>query len=46
MVARGKIPPLDLMLRDVCGYYESFLEELYKLVAIMKVPGRKAKSYD
>lgn len=46
MVARGKIRVIEMGTKDVWEYYENFLEELFKMVAIMKVPGRKAKSYE
>lgn len=46
MVARGKIRPAELSTKDIWDYWEPFLEELYKLVTIMKVPGKKAKSYE
>ena len=46
MVARGKIRPVELSTKDIWDYWEPFLEELFKLLAIMKVPGRKAKSYE
>jgi hypothetical protein len=46
MVARGKIRPIELSTKDIWEYWESYLEEMYKMVAILKTPGKKAKSYE
>lgn len=38
--------PLETSLEDVNDDRKAYLELLFKIVAVMKVPGRKAKSYE
>jgi hypothetical protein len=43
---RNGIKPIELASKDINDHWESYLEELFKVVQIMKVPGRKAKAYE
>ena len=46
MTERKNIKPFDNSNKDICDYWEKFLEALFKMVQKLKVPGRKAKSYE
>lgn len=41
--SRGTILPIEMGTRDISDKWDTFLKELFELVTILKVPGRKAK---
>ena len=44
--SRGTIVPIEMGTKDISDKWDTFLKELFELVQILKVPGRKAKSYE
>jgi DNA phosphorothioation-dependent restriction protein DptG len=47
MKAREKIPqPLEMSCTDISHNYQPYLDALFEMVQDLKVPGRKAKSYE
>lgn len=43
MTARSSITPIEMATVDVIDYWDTFLNELYELMTVMKIPGRKVK---
>ena len=41
--ARGTIVQIEMGTKDISDKWDQFLKELFELMAILKVPGRKAK---
>lgn len=41
--ARGTIVAIEMGTRDISDHWDTFLNELYELTVLLKVPGRKAK---
>lgn len=44
MSARSSITPIEMATQDIVDYWDTFLNELYELMTVMKIPGRKVKS--
>eukprot|EP00347_Sterkiella_histriomuscorum_P002631 403367399 len=44
--ARTTIQPIEMGTRDISDKWDTFLKELFELTAFLKVPGRKAKSFE
>jgi len=43
MTARSSIGAIEMATVDIIDYWDTFLNELYELMTIMKIPGRKVK---
>jgi hypothetical protein len=41
--ARGSILPIEMGTKDISDKWDTFLKELFELMTVLKVPGRKAK---
>jgi hypothetical protein len=41
---RGSIVPYDQGTKDISDKWDTYLKEMFELMAVLKVPGRKAKS--
>lgn len=41
--ARSTIVPIEMGTRDISDNWDTFLKELFELMQVLKVPGRKAK---
>lgn len=46
MGVRDKIKPLEMSCTDISENYQPYLDALFEMVQDLKVPGRKAKSYE
>jgi DNA phosphorothioation-dependent restriction protein DptG len=46
MGIRDKIKPLEMSCTDISENYQPYLDALFEMVQDLKVPGRKAKSYE
>jgi hypothetical protein len=42
--ARSSIVPIEMATQDIVDYWDTFLNELYELMSVLKIPGRKVKS--
>ena len=43
MNPRSSIATIEMATVDVIDYWDTFLNELYELMTVMKIPGRKVK---
>ena len=43
MTARSSIGAIEMATVDIIDYWDTFRNELYELMTVMKIPGRKVK---
>lgn len=43
MNPRSSIAGIEMATVDITDYWDTFLNELYELMTVMKIPGRKVK---